>query len=124
MNIYINKAFARIFRIYKKWGDIDAYYHSAFILGILFASTMNLVCAILFYYLQYDFLKFDLFPVGILLILVILFTIYYFYSNKEMIEGHVICKNKQERKNLLLDTILILMFTTWFITPFVYKMGI
>jgi len=120
--LYIS--FGRLYQLYTKWGNVDAYYHTAFVFGILLASVVNFIIAILYYQTCNTLLKFGLFPIGTMLILIIGFVIFYFHKRKNL----YVISNKNLPKKLTKDdwlsiVLMIMMFSTWFITPLFYKWG-
>ncbi len=110
-----------MYHLYLKWGDVDAYYHTAFVQGVLIASSINFLIALGYYYTRNSIFQFSLYPVGLLLVTVIALVVFYFHRNKK----HFVDSNKRLSKVLTKDDwiviiIMALMFSTWFITPFLY----
>lgn len=123
MNRFLDTLFFIIFSLYNKWGDFNAFTHSAIIVGVLFASTFNFLWTILFLITGNDFFEYGLYPIGIILISIILCFIYYFHRKKSMlVKFYLENKNQLNSRYVLYYFILIIMFSTWFITPFLFKL--
>lgn len=114
-----------MYQLYTKWGDLDAYYHSATIFGLILAIVFNTVCALLYYYYGLSIFMFELFPIGVISAGIIVLTIIYFHQRKDHIEE--LNDNSLQVYNnykylipviLIISTILFLIFT-----QFVYKWG-
>lgn len=119
---FLNEAFYVVYKMYTRWEDVDAFDHSAFVIGVLIASTVNFIFTLLFIATGCEFLGFNLFPVGVILVVIIISCIYYFRKRKASL---IMCyeskqKSNPHKKNLMMKITLLLMFSTWFITPFLY----
>lgn len=122
MNRFLDTLFFIVFSIYNRWKDFDAFYHSAFVVGVLFSSSVNFLFELLFLTTNNEIFKFKLFPVGIVLIMIIACFVYYFYSRKNILITFY-SKNKDQlnRSYMIYYIVLALMFSTWFITLFLFK---
>ncbi len=105
-----------------KWKDFDAFHHAAFVVGVLFASSVGFLLEILYLTTKQKYFKFELFPVGVMLLLIVVsFLCYYYPRKKILIKLYLDKNNTLDRSYLLYYILLILMFSTWFITPFLFK---
>jgi hypothetical protein len=117
-------SFGRIYKLYLKWGNADAYYHTAFVHGVLLASFINFLIGILYYFTGYQLFRFSLFPVGVFLAIVIGFVVFYFYRNKSYyVESTKWLSNRFTKDDWITIGLNIILFSTWFISPIVYKWG-
>jgi len=124
MRDYLRISFGIIYRFYKRWGDADAFYHTAFVHGVLLASTVNFLISIALNMTGNPMFRFGLFPVGVVLISIIGLVIFYFHSNKDLfIESSLNYPKKRSKKEWFVIMSLLLMFSTWVLAPILYKMG-
>lgn len=124
MSKFLDTLFFIIFSLYNKWGNFNSFSHSAIIVGVLFASTLNFIWAILFLITENDFFEYGLFPIGVILIFIILCFIYYYHHRKNiLIMFYSENKNHLNRGYVGYYILLVLMSLTWFVTPFVLKLG-
>jgi hypothetical protein len=121
---FVEISFGRLYNLYKRWSWIDPYYSVAFVYGALIASTTKFMIAVLYYLSGNDFLAFRLHPALVIFSLIIWLTYYYFHRNK-VYYRKIIARlpEKYSIKDYLVMAIVVLMFSTWFISPVVYKWG-
>ncbi|GEM_PF-5771942 len=119
---FLDTLFYIVYSIYMKWKDFDAFHHAAFVVGVLFASAVGFLLEILYLTTKQKYFKFELFPVGVMLLLIVVsFLCYYYPRKKILIKLYLDKNNTLDRSYLLYYILLILMFSTWFITPFLFK---
>ncbi len=121
---FIEISFGRLYQLYKRYSWIDPYYSVAFVYGVLIASSINFLIALIFYYTGNKLFEFNFFPNGVILFIFVELIFYFFYKNKERYTESI--KNLPRgysRKDYLIMGIVFLMFSTWFLGPIVYKMG-
>lgn len=124
MSNFLFISFRRLYQLYTKWGDVDAYYHAAFILGILLASSVNFIVALVYYQTGNPLLSFGLFPVGMVLIIIIGIVVFYFHQNKSLyLKSNKNLPKKLTKDDWLSIVMMIIMLSTWFIAPLFYKWG-
>ena len=121
--LFIDKFFFRIYRIYKSWGDVDAYYHSAFVVGVLIASAINCILAVLFAKLNYKVLEFNLFTTGIFLLSIVAGFIFYFHKKKSDFESSDYDFQISTFEKYVINILIALFFATWIVAPIIYKSG-
>jgi len=121
---FVDISFGRLYNLYKRWSWIDPYYSVAFVYGILIAFTTKFIFAVLYYISGHDILAFRLHPALVIVFLIIGVTYYYFHRNKvhyrEVIDT---LPEKYSIKDYLVMGVVVLMFSTWFISPIIYKYG-
>ena len=120
MNKFLDISFGLIYQFYLKYGDFDAYYHTAFVQGVLLASSINFLREMAYYFTKNPIFKFSLYPVGVMLVIVIASVVFYFHRNK----NYYVDSNERLSKVLTKDDWIVIMimgimFSTWFITPFI-----
>lgn len=124
MSRYIDSIFCTVYRLYNKWGDVDPYYSAGFTLSVLVASFFNFIISIIYFFTQWEILSFELFPVGVLLIVILISVMFYFYSKKEYFAKLIETKHKLKAKYEIISLLcLFFLFLTWFAAPFFYKWG-
>jgi len=121
---FVDISFGRLFNLYKRWSWIDPYYSVAFVYGVLVASSINFIFAVLYYISGHDLFAFRFYPTWLILFLFVWVIYYYFHRNKVRYR-EVINKLPENYsiKDYLVMGVVILMFSTWFISPVIYKWG-
>lgn len=119
MNNFLNKLFFVIYSIYTRLKDFDAFYHSAFVVGVLFASFCTFLSIILYKITENKVFYLKGITLYILWFSIIGVFIFYYYRRKETLIAFY-SENQLNHNFLLYYLILGLMFSTWFITPFLY----
>lgn len=119
MNDFLDKLFFVIYSIYTKWKDFDAFYHSAFVVGVLFASLCTFLSIILYKITENKVFYLEGTTLYILWLSIIGIFIFYYYHRKEILIKFY-SENQLNRNFLIYYLILGLMFSTWFITPFLF----
>lgn len=124
MSKFLDVLFFIVFFIYNKWKDSDAFYHSAFIVGVLFASTVSFLLEVLFLITRSTYFKIG-YPLGsVIFFLIIVYFIYYYHRRKNiLITFYTENKNQLNIGYMMYYIVLALMFSTWFVTPFLFKLG-
>lgn len=122
--IFIDKFFCHVYKQYSKWNNIDPYDHSAFVVGVLIASLLNCINAVLFNLLKKEVFKFNLSTTGIFLLLIVILFIFYFHRRKQDLES---CNKKSiltKFERGVINILILMMLASWFITPILYKVGL
>jgi len=111
-----------MYQLYLNWGDDDAYYHTAFVIGVLLASTINFIFSIVYFWTGFPLFRFSLFPVGVFLIFIIGIVVYYFHKKRiHYIDSNVRLSKSLSKDDWIVIFTMIIMFSTWFQTPLLYK---
>lgn len=122
MNRYINGIFFKVHRYYTKDGFVDGEFSACFVSAVLFTSTLNLLNAIVFYVTKIEVLRFNLSPVGVILLVVIgILTLYFSQNKSELLKRADIEYSKTEHR--WMNIIILFMLSTWVLAPIMYKMG-
>lgn len=113
-----------MYQLYIKWGDADAYYHTAFIHGVLLASFINFLIALLLLITRNPIFKFSLYPIGLILAVIIGLVVFYFHRRRthfiHLDKNPKILKNTQ-MDNWIVAIVVSIMLLTWILTPILYK---
>jgi hypothetical protein len=78
MNKLILRIFNNLNSFYKRWGEPDPYQRSVFTFSILCGFVLNFLISVLYYFTNWELLRFAIWPVGTLLIIFILSCIWFF----------------------------------------------
>lgn len=125
MSDYVIISFGRMYQFYSKWGDADAFYHTAFVHGVLVASTVNFLIAIVFNLTGCSFFRFGLYPVGIFLIIIIGMVTFYLHTQRAtLLDSSLKLPRQRSRKDWHVLAFKIVMFSTWILAPVFYKIGV
>lgn len=117
MNNFLDKLFFVVYSIYTKWKDFDAFFHTAVVIGVLFASSITFLSLLLYNITGIKIFYLETQTIFILWFAVIGIFIIHYYRRKEiLIKFH--SENKLNREFLGYYVLLVLMFSTWFINPF------
>jgi|SRR5690554_1862560 len=119
MSKFLYKLFFVIYSIYSRWKDFDAFYHSAFIIGVLFASLFTFLSIVLYKITEDKMFYLEGITLYTLWFSVIGIFIFYYYRRKEILIKFY-SENQLDNSFLIYYLILGLIFLTWFITPFLY----
>lgn len=121
MNKIFDALFFIVFSIYNRWRDFDAFYHSAFIVGVLFASTVNFLIKLLFVTTKNEFFDLELPMLYVIWISIIGCITYYYYRRKGILTEFYSKNRDQLNRNYIpYYIILVLMFLTWF-SPIMFR---
>lgn len=121
---YVDLTFFLVYNLYKKWGDADPYYSTTFTLSVLVTSLINFIISITYFLTNWEILSFELFPIGLILVIILSSVMVFFYINRNHFKNIVEEINILSTKDRLMVIIfLILSFSTWFLAPFFYKWG-
>jgi hypothetical protein len=122
MNRYIKGIFLKVHRYYAKDGFVDGEFSACFVSAVLFASTLNLLNAMIFYVTKIEALRFNLSPVGVVLLVVIgILTLYFSQNKSTLLKRTDIEYSKTEHR--WMNIIILFMLSTWVLAPIMYKMG-
>lgn len=120
----IDILFISIYKLYDKWGELDLFFTSVFVLGALVVSTLNFILACIFYFTLWETLDFKLVPNAVILGLFLILFIWWMYSRKEHFLKIASNPPSYYKRNRILSyIILVFMFSTWFLAPMFYKWG-
>jgi len=106
-----------IYKLYKKTGDSDAFYTATFVLGVLVSTTIYSINILLYIITKIDFFYFNLTKFLIISAVTIITIIFHFDKRQTLLEEHY-SKNKAKLTHKIL---LSIMFSTWFILPYLAK---
>lgn len=119
MTKFLDNLFYIIYSLYTKWKDFDAFYHSAFVVGVLFASSFTFLLK-LFFITKNKIFDFELLYMYAMWFSIIAIFIYYYYRRKnKLIDFYSKNKGQLNRNYILYYIVLVLMFSTWFLTPII-----
>ncbi len=122
MNKSVEHIFLNIYYFYKNWGDKDAYYHTAFIIGAFLASVINILIALVYKASRYELFEFHPLRTGILLLLIVSVVIYYFHRKKK----DILTEARDVKKlglfnNIVIVGFFILTLGIWITAAYIYK---
>lgn len=121
---YIDRAFVRVYHLYKKWGDYDVFFSTSFALSMLAVFACNMFCALIFYYTRWEAINFDLWPIGTFLIIILLACLVYFYSRRKYL--FKLSRNWDSPMNKIdwiIFSILFLMLSSGVFSAVLYRWG-
>lgn len=119
---YVKGVFNKVYKFYCKWGDQDAFFSSCLALSILASSTLNFVNSLIYFICGLKFLKFDLFPIGMVLVLMIAIFVFVLVKKKnDLLTAEI--RDFSKLENFGMTILIIFMFTTWVLAPIFYKLG-
>lgn len=114
MNRYINGILLKVHRYYTKDGFVDGEFSACFVSAVLFTSTLNLLNAIVFYVTKIETLRFNLSPVGVILLVVIgILTLYFSRNKNELLKRADIEYSKTEHRWMNIIIFLCLALGYW-----------
>lgn len=122
MNRYIKGIFLKVHRYYTKDGFVDGDFSACFVTAVLFTSTLNLLNAIVFNITKIEALKFNLSPLGVsLLIVIVVLALYFSYNRSKLLDEADMEYSKTEHQ--CMNIVILFMLSTWVLAPILYKMG-
>ncbi len=123
MTKYIVGIFNKVHKYYTKDGFVDGDFSACFVTAVLLTSTLNLINAMVFYLTDIDFLRFNLYPVGVALLVVICILTLYFTQNKRALldQADIDYSNSE---HFWMNISILFMLSTWVLAPILYKMGL
>lgn len=117
------RLFSILYSFYGRWGEPDPFDRSAISLSILFAFSANFLISIIYYFSGWQILSFNLWPVGIILLLIMGIFVYLIYSKKEEYLRKVSSINNSKIKDWVGLVVLLTLFIMGWIAIEVYRIG-
>ncbi len=122
MPYIVERAFIRVYLFYRKFGEIDVFFQASFALSFLFVFVINFIVSFTYFITGFPILLFDIWPIGMILLAVLILCIMYFYNHKSYLDQRI---NIFNSPIMAIDRFIIIALLIFFIlvmfAPFLYK---
>lgn len=114
----------KIANIYSSLGVNDWESMACYIFSLISVSSLNFLISVLYLYTGYVFLRFNLYPIGVtLIVLLILFNIFLRVKYIGEVSRRKTTKYNSKIINFMHNLVLLFMTSTWILAPYTYKIG-
>lgn len=122
MNKYVERTFIRVFKFYKKWGEVDVFFTTAFALSTLPCFLLTFLIGLGYYLTGWELLFFNFWPIGVIVATNLGLSYWYFAKNK----AHLLFKVKNfnepfEAVDWLILSILASMWLLGCFSAFLFR---